>query len=256
MGSNGEFDLDPLKSGSGELGLTEDGLFMICGKCCGQEPVPANACACGPCCFTNQSRIRITWQLIDYGNTHERCCCTDPAFMGNTIEIPFNCSAWNPPGYCSGCTHTGTLGYPNCETNSINGPRWQGYGIELPGASCDSYVNAMVLAGCDGDGTTRWYVTVGASANEGSDDNCGQLFAVCIPSAPGTPGSCRSASILSDELEEHSICTNVWNVYDNPARVQLQIEVLDETSCMDDEGNCVFGDSNDDGTCTPGTPGI
>jgi hypothetical protein len=45
-------------------------------------------------------------------------------------------------------------------------------------------------------------------------------------------------------------------VYSNPARVQLQIEVLDETSCMDEEGNCIVGDSNGDGSCTDPTPGI
>jgi hypothetical protein len=145
---------------------------------------------------------------------------------------------------------------PNCESNTINGPRWQGYDIELPGAACGSYVNAMVICGCDGDGTTRWYVTVDGYANEDSDDNCGRIFAACIPSAPGTPGSCRSASILSDELHNHSICTNIWNIYDNPARVQLQIEVLDETSCMDEEGNCIVGDSNGDGSCSDPTPGI
>jgi hypothetical protein len=102
----------------------------------------------------------------------------------------------------------------------------------------------------------RWYVTVDGYANEDSDDICGRIFAACIPFTPGTPGSCRSASILSDELHNHSICTNVWDIYSNPARVQLQIEVLDETSCMDEEGNCVFGDSNGDGSCPPGSPGI
>ena len=257
MGSNGEFDIAPLprNEGEGGFGLTSGGEFMICGNCCGQEPVPANACACGPCCFSNQSRIRITWQLIDYGNEQDRCCCTDPAFMGNTIEIPFSCGAWNPP-YCPGCGHSGMIGghpQPNCESNTITGPRWQGYGIELPGATCSSYVNAMVIAGCDGDGTTRWYVTVDGYANEDSEDTCGRIFAACIPSAPGT---CRSASILSDELHNHSICTNVWDVYANPARVQLQIEVLDETSCMDEEGNCIVGDSNGDGSCSDPTPGI
>lgn len=254
MGTDGEFDIDPQLTDSGALGLTDDGLFMICGKCC-QQPVIVDACPCGPCCFTSQSRIRITWQLLDYGNEQDRCCCADSAFLSNSVEIPFSCGAWVPPNYCIGCSHSGLIGghpQPNCESDTINGPRWQGYGIPLPGASCGCSIDAMVIAGCDGDGTTRWYVAVDANPNEDSTDKCGRIFAACIPSAPG---SCRSASITTDELHNHCVCTSVWDIYSNPARVRLEIEVLDETVCMDDQGNCVLGDSNGDGSCqTP--PGI
>ena len=190
---------------------------MICGKCCGEEPVRPTR-ALWPCCFTNQSRIRITWQLIDYGNEQERCCCTDPAFMGNTIEIPFNCSAWNPP-YCPGCGHSGTDRWhpqPNCESNTINGPRWQGYGI-VPAGRMRAAVTSTPwsLPVATATAPRGWYVTVGwLSANEGFGRHLRtQSFAACIPIRSRNP---RKLPQRIDPQRRtghnHSICTNVWNV--------------------------------------------
>ena len=35
MGINGQFDIDPQKTGTGRFGLAADGRFMVCGNCCG-----------------------------------------------------------------------------------------------------------------------------------------------------------------------------------------------------------------------------
>jgi hypothetical protein len=257
MGTDGEFDINPKRADAGGFGLTSGGLFMICGKCC-EQVVVVDACACGPCCFTDQSRIRITWQLIDSGNAQNRCCCDDPGMLSNAIEIPLQCSAWVPPGYCTGCTLTGLGTNPsqsNCPSNVIKGPRWVGYDLNPSGVSCNSYFNATVHCDCSGGDTTFWSVTVGASSLGGSAGKCGVLFSVCIPSAPG---NCRHASAIVSEQQNHTICSNNNPSGKNP-HVQVEIEVLDNPVCMDEQGQCQMGTSDNNGQCAPApgsqTPG-
>lgn len=255
MGSQGQFDIDPRKTGAGAFGLTSEGRFMICDKCCAQVP----CCACGPCCFSNQSRVRVSWQLHNTGNERQRCCCEDPAFLANTIEVPFGCPAWMPPGNCSGCSFYNLLngnGTPNCEVNVIRGPRWQGWGLPAQGATCSTQFTSTVHYGCEpGGGAGYWIVSVGGSATFDEDtgeegDYCGNLFTLCLP------GGCRTASISGILVRNSCVCGNQYDLMQSTTTVDVTLEVLDDGCCRSqDTDGCVNGDSLNDGLCDQ-EPGI